>query len=412
MNANFADGSNGTGLSIGYRTDETTAVLASRTATGNIAFYSYNGGWSESMRIQNDGNVGIGTTTPSAKLDVQGSLGQLFSVTDNLTGSLFAVSDISGVPIFDVNSSGAISFNGTTNYGAVGDTLTSNGNAAPTWQSGGSSPWTTSGSNISFSGVPAGNGGTVGIITSGSNPAELYFNNAANNYGNNFSIRYQQSGGSNWNYDPLLTFKHKNSSFWFFGSSGSSTPKTVIQHQQGGGMPSSNNMDKGMLQLAGEQYGGNYPPLTIQKGTNGNSSGYMAGFKETSGAGYGGILRFFSNSNQNRGGIRFNSSQTGVTFDTSSDYRLKEDLQDFKGLDMVSKIPVYDFKWKTYEDRSYGVMAHELQEVLPEAVSGKKDALNNEGEIEPQQVDYSKIVPLLIKSIQELKAEIEILKNK
>jgi hypothetical protein len=79
---------------------------------------------------------------------------------------------------------------------------------------------------------------------------------------------------------------------------------------------------------------------------------------------------------------------------------------------MVSKIPVYDFKWKTYEDRSYGVMAHELQEVLPEAVSGKKDALNNEGEIEPQQVDYSKIVPLLIKSIQELKAEIEILKNK
>ena len=177
-------------------------------------------------------------------------------------------------------------------------------------------------------------------------------------------------------------------------------------------MPSSNNMDKGMLQLAGEQYGGNYPPLTMQKGTNGNSSSYMAGFRETSGAGYGGILRFFSNSNQNRGGIRFNSSQTGVTFDTSSDYRLKEDLQDFKGLDMVSKIPVYDFKWKTYEDRSYGVMAHELQEVLPEAVSGKKDALNNEGEIEPQQVDYSKIVPLLIKSIQELKAEIEILKNK
>ena len=65
MNANFADGSNGTGLSIGYRTDETTAVLAARTATGNIAFYSYNGGWSESMRIKNDGNVGIGVVTPA-----------------------------------------------------------------------------------------------------------------------------------------------------------------------------------------------------------------------------------------------------------------------------------------------------------------------------------------------------------
>jgi hypothetical protein len=70
MNANFADGSNGTGLSIGYRTDETTAVLAARTATGNIAFYSYDGGWSESMRIKNNGNVGIGITSPDAKLDV------------------------------------------------------------------------------------------------------------------------------------------------------------------------------------------------------------------------------------------------------------------------------------------------------------------------------------------------------
>ena len=39
-------------------------------------------------------------------VDIQGSQGQLFSVTDNLTGSIFAVSDISGVPIMDVNSSG------------------------------------------------------------------------------------------------------------------------------------------------------------------------------------------------------------------------------------------------------------------------------------------------------------------
>lgn len=73
MNANFADGSNGTGLSIGYRTDETTAVIAARTATGNIAFYSYDAGWSESMRIKNNGNVGIGTDSPSTKLEIFGN---------------------------------------------------------------------------------------------------------------------------------------------------------------------------------------------------------------------------------------------------------------------------------------------------------------------------------------------------
>ena len=113
--------------------------------------------------------------------------------------------------------------------------------------------------------------------------------------------------------------------------------------------------------------------------------------------------------------FRYNQSQIGsitqngtsaVQFNTSSDYRLKEDLQDFAGLDMVSKIPVYDFKWKADESRSYGVMAHELQEVLPDAVSGDKDAEEMQG------VDYSKIVPLLVKSIQELTAKVERLEAK
>ena len=104
------------------------------------------------------------------------------------------------------------------------------------------------------------------------------------------------------------------------------------------------------------------------------------------------------------GSITVTSSATA--FNTSSDYRLKEDLQDFNGLDKVSKIPVYNFKWKSDESRSYGVMAHELQEVLPQAVTEEKDAEEMQG------VDYSKIVPLLVKSIQELKSEIEELKSK
>ena len=61
-------------------------------------------------------NVGIGTTTPTAKLDVNvgssvtafnvsGSEGQLFSVTNNLTsGSIFEVNDVSGMPSIDVNA--------------------------------------------------------------------------------------------------------------------------------------------------------------------------------------------------------------------------------------------------------------------------------------------------------------------
>ena len=50
-------------------------------------------------------------------VDIQGSQGQLFSVTDDLSGSIFAVSDISGVPILDVNSSGVSYFDGTVGIG-------------------------------------------------------------------------------------------------------------------------------------------------------------------------------------------------------------------------------------------------------------------------------------------------------
>ena len=73
---------------------------------------------------------------------------------------------------------------------------------------------------------------------------------------------------------------------------------------------------------------------------------------------------------------------------------------------MVCKIPVYDFKWKVDGYRSYGVMAHELQEILPQAVTSEKDAEKM------QEVDYSKIVPLLVKSIQELEARVKELENK
>ena len=52
-------------------------------------------------------------------LDVQGSQGQLFSVTDSLSGSIFAVSDISGVPIMDVNSSGTSYFSGDVGIGTA-----------------------------------------------------------------------------------------------------------------------------------------------------------------------------------------------------------------------------------------------------------------------------------------------------
>jgi hypothetical protein len=104
------------------------------------------------------------------------------------------------------------------------------------------------------------------------------------------------------------------------------------------------------------------------------------------------------------GSITFNTTSTA--YNTSSDYRLKQDLKDFSGLDLVSKLKAYDYEWKSDKTRSYGVIAHELQSVINYAVTGVKDGKEMQG------VDYSKIVPVLIKAIQEQQAQIEQLKNK
>jgi hypothetical protein len=98
---------------------------------------------------------------------------------------------------------------------------------------------------------------------------------------------------------------------------------------------------------------------------------------------------------------------SGVTYNTSSDYRLKKDLRNFSGLDLVNKIKTYDFAWKTNSSRMYGVMAHELQEILPYAVVGTKDSVDASGKIIPQGVDYGLLTPILIKAIQEQENKIK-----
>jgi hypothetical protein len=122
--------------------------------------------------------------------------------------------------------------------------------------------------------------------------------------------------------------------------------------------------------------------------------------------GFGTLIKFFRTSTSSSiANISFNTGGTAVNYNTGSDYRLKEDLKTFNGLDIIDNISVYNYKWKGVDFRGHGVLAHELASVFPDAVTGEKDAE------EMQSVDYSKLVPVLIKSVQELKKEIELLKQ-
>ena len=125
------------------------------------------------------------------------------------------------------------------------------------------------------------------------------------------------------------------------------------------------------------------------------------------GGGNGTLLKFFRTSTSTSiGFISFNGSGDAVVYNTGSDYRLKEDLKSFNGLEIIDQIKTYNYQWKKSKSRGYGTLAHELQEVFPDAVTGEKDAEEMQG------VDYSTLVPVLIKSIQELKKELEELKKK
>ncbi len=94
-------------------------------------------------------------------------------------------------------------------------------------------------------------------------------------------------------------------------------------------------------------------------------------------------------------------SGSSVAYTSTSDYRLKKDLKSFQGLDLINRLKTYDFAWKIDDSRMYGFMAHEIQGVLPYLVSGQKDAVDANGKIIPQTVDYSKLTPILVKAIQE-----------
>jgi hypothetical protein len=112
------------------------------------------------------------------------------------------------------------------------------------------------------------------------------------------------------------------------------------------------------------------------------------------------------------GRITINSGTTAYI--TSSDYRLKENVTDMTGATTrLKQLKPKRFNWIADDTNALidGFLAHEVSSVVPEAVSGEKDAVHPEGhheagEIDPQGIDHSKLVPLLVKTIQELEARI------
>ena len=108
------------------------------------------------------------------------------------------------------------------------------------------------------------------------------------------------------------------------------------------------------------------------------------------------------------------SDATQTLFNTTSDYRLKENIVDISdGITRLKKLAPKRFNFKANSSQTVdGFLAHEVKDVVSNAVVGEKDAVDDNGNIDPQGIDQSKLIPLLTAALQEAIAKIEVLETK
>ena len=132
--------------------------------------------------------------------------------------------------------------------------------------------------------------------------------------------------------------------------------------------------------------------------------------------------RFYTSSNNGSNLFEFNVTGTGgvgsihvntsgTAYNTSSDYRLKQGVEDMTGaINRVKALAPNRFQFIADADTTLdGFLAHEAQTVVPEAVTGTKAEVDDDGNAVMQGIDQSKLVPLLTGELQEAIAKIEVL---
>jgi hypothetical protein len=121
----------------------------------------------------------------------------------------------------------------------------------------------------------------------------------------------------------------------------------------------------------------------------------------------GDVIRFHRGTTTEVGSISVTT--TATAYNTSSDYRLKENVVPLTGaIDRLQQIPVHRFNFIADPDTVVdGFIAHEAQEVVPECVTGTKDEVDEDGNPVYQGIDQSKLVPLLTAALQEALQKIE-----
>jgi len=385
-----------------------------------LQFYDANAGL-ERMRIDTSGNVGIGTSSISpigsgyTTIALQGGNGGNLQLgTSALKGQLWFNSDLyidssTGAQIFRTGSAERMRLDSSGNLG-IGTTPSEK-----------LTVYAASGyiANSLYSGTHNirmyANGGDIGFQCTTSGDPMVFQTNGGS--GSTERMRINSSGqvsigttsasgaGVTLAQDAYYWTTYSGYSGWRFG-----------QYQ--GGFYWNNGTDRMILDSNGNLLVGKTTTADTTAGwTLGAGSGnvglasgqYFIVDQTAGGSGY--TLVDFRSAGTEKGSISYNG--TNVLYNGTSDQRLKENIVDSgTALATIDQIKIRAFDWiesKVHE--THGVIAQELQQVAPQCVT--EGTTNEDGSMgRPWQVDTSPLIPMLIKSIQELNATITDLQAK
>jgi hypothetical protein len=364
------------GLQLYYESDSGLGTIGTRSDGGatSLVFQTNTGGGasSEAVRIDSSGNVGIGATSPSSRLSLGDST---VSSSNTITFGKRVTSSQSNLPLIGHDSSdGSASDLGICATSSSGKINFYTGNDAAGFGNGSNELRMTIDST-----------GAVGIGAEPSGGTALDVrNDGVIQIINTDQIQLIASNGGS-------TLKNVSNNVFLFG-----TNNTERMRLTAGG---------DLLINTTSQVGSGNPRVSVDNGSDGVCIA-------TSRSGTSSVAHMqFINGSGTVGSISTSGSATA--FNTSSDYRLKTSVESMT--DATARLKQLNpVRFKFLADTSTtldGFLAHEVQAIIPEAVTGTKDEVDADGNAVMQGIDQSKIVPLLVATIKELEARIAALES-